>query len=74
MLGNGTKTLMAHIGFGTLQLNDNCLLSLNDVFYALKVARNLLLINKLCTNNKVSIEFSPTGFCVKDLPPQKVKL
>lgn len=47
MLGNGTKTLMAHIGFGTLQLNDNCLLSLNDVFYALKVARNLLLINKL---------------------------
>ncbi|XP_074318705.1 uncharacterized protein LOC141655528 [Silene latifolia] len=40
---------------------------LKNVFYAPNIVKNLVSVRKFTTDNKVTVEFDPFGFCVKDL-------
>lgn len=65
-IGNGTGLAIQNTGSSLLPSNSRTLF-LNNVLHVPDIARNLLSVNKLCTDNNVSVEFFPTKFQVKDL-------
>ena len=65
-IGNDTGLEIENTGSSLLPSNSRTL-SLNNVLYVPDIARNLLSVKKLCTDNSVSVEFFPTKFQVKDL-------
>ena len=65
-IGNGMGLEIANTGSTLLPSNTRSL-HLKNVLHVPTIARNLLSVNKLCTDNNVSVEFYPTMFQVKDL-------
>lgn len=57
LLGNGAKIPTDSIGTTKLIVDSNCVLSLKNFLYTPSTITNLLSVNKLCVDNKVSLEF-----------------
>lgn len=74
MLGNGAKIHINSIGFGLLNVVDDCSFSLTNLLHAHKAFSSLISINKIFHDNNVFVEFYSYGFCVNDLISRKVKL
>jgi len=65
-VANGNQLLITHIGSTTIPTNGSPL-KLSDILYVPNVTQNLIFVSQLCQTNKVSIEFFPWHFEVKDL-------
>lgn len=66
VIGNGSGLKITHIG--TSEINSPVKsLMLDDVLYAPSLNQKLVSMAKLCSTNKVSVEFFPTHFQVRDL-------
>lgn len=66
MVGNGIGLQITHTGSLSLPHSTHAL-SLQNVLTVPSIARNLISVKRLCTNNLVSVEFFPNSFHVKDL-------
>lgn len=56
-VGNGNTSPISNIISGFLNVNDKCLLIVNDLLYTLRIATNILFVYNLCTNNDVFVKF-----------------
>ncbi|CAA7017709.1 unnamed protein product [Microthlaspi erraticum] len=65
-IANGTGLNISHIGSSSLSTPTRSLM-LHDVLYVPDLKRNLISVYRMYNNNKVSVEFFPTSFQVKDL-------
>ena len=65
-VGNGAGLQITHTGLSTLPSTKRSLY-LNNVLRVPQISKNLISVNKLCTDNFVSVEFFPNQFQVKDL-------
>lgn len=66
VVGNGSTLPITHTGSITLPSSKRSLL-LNRVLCVPNIHRNLISVHRLCNTNRVSVEFFPTLFQVKDL-------
>ena len=64
LVGNGDGLQITHTGSLSLPHSS---LSLKNVLTVPEIARNLISVKQLCTDNLVSVEFFPQSFQVKDL-------
>ncbi|XP_074314642.1 uncharacterized protein LOC141649869 [Silene latifolia] len=65
IVGNGQSIPIHGTGSTTLP-NPHPPLSLRHVLHAPKLVKNLISVRKFTTDNSVTVEFDPYGFCVKD--------
>lgn len=72
-VANGNQLPITHIGSTTLSTNRSSL-KLSDILYVPNVTQNLISVSQLCQTNKVSIEFFPWHFEVKDLHTKEILL
>ncbi|XP_021757479.1 uncharacterized protein LOC110722517 [Chenopodium quinoa] len=70
LVGNGHRILITGYGHTTL-LNNNSL-NLKNFLLAPQIIKNLISVRRFTSDNKVSIEFDPNGFTVKDLRTARV--
>ncbi|MFS7965824.1 putative RNA-directed DNA polymerase [Helianthus anomalus] len=66
VLGNGKTLPISHIGHTSIPTNSRSL-QLKNVLLVPNLRNNLVSVAKLCKTNKVSVEFFPFHFFVKDL-------
>ncbi|CAA7051267.1 unnamed protein product [Microthlaspi erraticum] len=66
LVGNGNSLPISHTGFASIPLLAKTL-SLNNVLCVPQITKNLISVYRLCNANKVSVEFFPAHFQVKDL-------
>ena len=66
MIGDGFGLPITHTGSISLP-SYTCNLRLNDVLCVPNIKMNLISVYRLCNANKVSVEFFPASFQVKDL-------
>ncbi|GKE24233.1 hypothetical protein Tco_1435745 [Tanacetum coccineum] len=66
MLGNGKRLSITHTGHSTLPTSSRPL-NLYNILFVSQLRNNLVSVAKLCKTNKVSVEFFPFHFVVKDL-------
>ncbi|XP_074314771.1 uncharacterized protein LOC141650330 [Silene latifolia] len=66
IVGNGQSIPINGYGHSTLPTPHPPLV-LKNVLYAPALVKNLVYVRKFTTDNKVSVEFDPFDFCVKDL-------
>lgn len=66
MIGDGSGLRITHTGSASLPSCSKAL-SLKDVLYVPEIHKNLISVYRLCNANKVSVEFFPAHFQVKDL-------
>ena len=66
MIGDGSGLSITHSGSLHLPTRHSSFL-LSNVLCVPNMKQNLILVSKFCTTNKVSVEFSPLSFTVKDL-------
>ncbi|XP_074271729.1 uncharacterized protein LOC141595662 [Silene latifolia] len=66
IVGNGHSIPVNGYGTATLP-KPHPPLVLNNVLHAPKLVKNLISVRKFTTDNSVTVEFDPFGFCVKDL-------
>ncbi|WZZ66822.1 hypothetical protein YC2023_078192 [Brassica napus] len=66
LIGDGSGLQITHTGSVSLPTNLKPL-SLKNILLVPNIHKNLLSVYKLCNNNKVSVEFFPSHFQVKDL-------
>ncbi|GAA0157668.1 hypothetical protein LIER_14888 [Lithospermum erythrorhizon] len=69
MIGNGVLLPISYIGTASIYS-----LNLYDVFLAPDLTKNLISIQKLCSNNNRIVQFSQSGFSVKDPMTMKTLL
>ncbi|RZB65689.1 Retrovirus-related Pol polyprotein from transposon RE2 [Glycine soja] len=72
-VANGYQLPITHIGSTTIPTNGSSL-RLSDILYVPNVTQNLISVSQLCQTNKVSIEFFPWHFEVKDLRTRELLL
>jgi hypothetical protein len=72
-VGSGARLPVTHTVATTIP-TPSAPLHLNNVLVAPSLIKNLVSIRQLTGDNNVSVEFDPTGFSIKDLPTQTVKL
>ncbi|XP_074293743.1 uncharacterized protein LOC141620890 [Silene latifolia] len=65
IVGNGQSIPISGTGNTTLP-KPHPPLSLRHVLHAPKLVKNLVSVRKFTTDNSVTVEFDPFGFCVKD--------
>lgn len=66
VVGNGSSLPITHTGSMILPSSTRSLM-LNDVLCVPHIHRNLISVHRLCNANRVSVEFFPSCFQVKDL-------
>ncbi|GKC20788.1 retrovirus-related pol polyprotein from transposon TNT 1-94 [Tanacetum coccineum] len=66
VLGNGKRLSITHTGHSTLPTSSHPL-NLDNILFVPQLRNNLVYVAKLCKTNKVSVEFFPFHFVVKDL-------
>ncbi|CAH9057854.1 unnamed protein product, partial [Cuscuta europaea] len=66
-LGNGTSLPISHVG-RTLVSTPTRPLSLTNVLCVPQLHKNLVSVSQLCKTNRVSVEFFPSHFLVKEQP------
>ena len=66
IVGNGSKIPIHGYGCTTLD-HSHPPFKFNNVLHAPHLIKNLISVRKFTTDNNVSIEFDPFGFCVKEL-------
>lgn len=67
VVGNGSSLPIMHTGSMILPYATTRSLKLTDVLCVPNIQRNLISVHRLCNANRVSIEFFPSSFQVKDL-------
>lgn len=67
LLGNGDQISINSVGTMELNIDSECVLSLNNVLHTSSIAANSLFVNKLFVDNQVLVEFDSFSFCVKNL-------
>jgi len=65
-IADGSTLPITHTGSSTLSTQSRSL-ALNNILYVPNLHKNLISVYKLCNANKVSVEFFPAHFQVKDL-------
>uniref|UniRef100_A0A803QE35 GAG-pre-integrase domain-containing protein n=1 Tax=Cannabis sativa TaxID=3483 RepID=A0A803QE35_CANSA len=73
-VGDGNQLNITYIGSGNLHSNYGYNQQLNDVLLVPKIAKNLISISKLTTDNKVFLEFFSDVCFVKDIATKTVVL
>ena len=66
MPADGSNLAITHIG-STSFPSKNTALRLNQILCVPHIHKNLISLYRLCNSNKVSVEFFPASFQVKDL-------
>ena len=66
MIDDGSTLPITHTGSTTVPTSFHTF-TLQNVLCVPSMQKNLISIHQFCTNNHVSIEFSPSTFQVKDL-------
>ena len=66
MIGDGSGLAITHTGSSSLPFSSRNI-RLNDVLCVPNIKKNLISVYRLCNTNKVSVEFFPASFQVKDL-------
>lgn len=66
MIGDGTGLPITHTGSVSLPSSRKSF-KLDEVLCVPSIKKNLISVSQLCTSNKVSVEFFPQNFQVKDL-------
>lgn len=66
MIADGSTIPITHTGSTSL-LTKSRTLDLNKVLYVPNIHKNLISVYRLCNANRVSVEFFPASFQVKDL-------
>lgn len=70
---NGENIFIANFGISELYVSNGCVLSLDNVLHTPNATTNIILINKLYTNNFL-VEFNRSGFCFNNLVFKEIKL
>lgn len=65
LIANGNKLFVFNLGNSSICIGPNCL-QLNNILHIPEVKKNLLLINKLCNDNNISVTFDNFTVCFKD--------
>ena len=65
-IADGSSLPMTHTGSASISTSSKSL-KLNDILCVPTVSKNLVSVYRLCNANKVSVEFFPAHFQVKDL-------
>ena len=73
MISDGSALPITHTGSTTIPTS-SCIFTLQNVFLCPFHAKEPISIYQFCTNNHVSIEFSPSAFQVKDLNTGEILL
>lgn len=66
VIADGSTVPITHTGFKSLPTNTRSL-DLHNVLYVPNIHKNLISVYRLCNANRVSVEFFPASFQVKDL-------
>ncbi|XP_074315134.1 uncharacterized protein LOC141651316 [Silene latifolia] len=66
IVGNGHSIPVKGYGQSTI-LEPHPPSVLKNVLYSPQLVKNLVLVRKFTTDNQVTIEFNPFGFCIKDM-------
>nr|BAM42649.1 Polyprotein [Arabidopsis thaliana] len=66
MIADGSTIPITHTGSASLPTSSRSL-DLNKVLYVPNINKNLISVYRLCNTNRVSVEFFPASFQVKDL-------
>ncbi|PKU68501.1 Retrovirus-related Pol polyprotein from transposon TNT 1-94 [Dendrobium catenatum] len=72
-VGNGQSLPITHTGTGLLPTPARKL-TLSQIHHVPTISHNLLSVSHLTHDNNVSVVFSPSGFCIKDLQTQATLL
>lgn len=63
------------IGICIVKLSNDCDISFQSILHTYEVVVNLILVNKLCKDNKNLVEFDPYGFfLLRIFTPKKARL
>eukprot|EP00261_Vitis_vinifera_P036785 XP_019078028.1 PREDICTED: dr1-associated corepressor homolog [Vitis vinifera] len=73
MVGNGNRLNISNIGHSTISSASRSL-NLKNILHVPQPTTNLISVNRLCTNNNVTVEFFTNGFVVKDQASKKALL
>lgn len=73
MLGNGSTVSIADFGKGLLS-TETLSLKLHSMLHVPMLTKNLIYVQRMCADNNVIIELSPSSFCVKDVKSRTVFL
>ena len=71
IVGNGKQFCISHLGTTKLP-SSYSLFVLHQVYHTPKISNNLISVTKLCSDNKVFVEFYATHFLVKDQVSKRV--
>ena len=72
-VGNGKQLCISHLGTAKLPSSYSPPV-LHQVYHTPKFSNNLISVKKLCSDNKVFVEFYATHFLVKDQVSKRVLL
>jgi histone deacetylase 1/2 len=72
-VGNGATIPVTHTATAAIPTPSSPLL-LNNILITPSIVKNLVSVRQFTRDNHVSVEFDPSGFSIKDLPTQTVKL
>ena len=70
-LGNDKQLCISHLGTAKLPSSYSPLV-LHQVYHTPKISNNLISVTKLCSDNKVFVEFYVTHFLIKDQVSKRV--
>lgn len=70
-VGNGNSVPIKYIGSTTLNSYCDRPIFLKNVIHSPQIARNLISISQLTSQNNLSVEFDSDSFCVKDKATKK---
>ena len=73
MIGDGSALPITHTSFITIPTSSRTF-TLQNILCVPSMQKNLISIYQFCTNNHVSVEFSPFAFQVKDLNTRAILL
>ena len=73
VIGNGNCLNISNIGYSTI-LSVSQSLNLKNILHVPQLTTNLISVNKLCTDNNVTVEFFTNGFVMKDQASKKALL
>ncbi|RVX16421.1 Retrovirus-related Pol polyprotein from transposon RE1 [Vitis vinifera] len=73
VVGNGNRLNISNIGHSTISSVSRSL-NLKNILHVPQLTTNLISVNRLCTDNNVTVEFFTNGFVVKDQASKKALL
>ena len=73
VIGNGSCLNISNIGYSTI-LSVSQSLNLKNILHVPQLITNMISVNRLCTDNNVTMEFFTNGFVMKDQASKKAIL